>query len=590
MHKPEHSKFVMERTQPAVFRAQRWYLCLVIVALAFGCTNKPGPPADSATSPSLSPRPSPPSATAAVAIRFVDVTPDSGIDWTAQNGEEAGLFTILESFGAGCAIDDYDRDGSADLFFTGGGRFDDAHRPQPVPMALYRRVAKWQYAPVTELAGLHPLRHYHHGVFSADVDHDGFPDLLITGYAGLQFFRNQGDGTFTDSTPASGLQDSLWSLAAAWGDLNGDQNLDLFVGHYVDWSPDHNFPCVDTRSSQRVVCDPTRFNGLPCSAFLSNGDGTFRDASHELGLEEVGKTLGIVIVDLNDDGRPDIYVANDTLANQLYEAQPTGGFREVGIASGAGLGETGSSDGSMGVDVGDLDGDGRLDLWVANFENQSFALYRNLGNGLFLHASRPFGVTAVGAEAVGFGTVLFDADGDGWLDVYCANGHITAPNGGELRRQYPYLFRNVEGKRLENIAPHCGPYLTQRHLARGLACGDLDENGTPDLVITHTNEPVSLLRNETPITNWLAIELIGTRSPRSAIGSRVTVTAGGRQQIGLVKGGTSYLSTSDRTLLFGLGEATTADQVEILWPSGQVEVRKNLVARQKLQVIEKVRD
>ena len=570
-------------------RHQRsWYVgvgCCVIASL-FGCTNRSDSTLNHEPRPSaeaLAPTRTEPDS---VAIRFADVTKNSGVDWTARNGEEAGLFTILESFGAGCAIDDYDQDGSADLFFAGGGRFDDAHRPQPVPMALYRQVAEWQFAPVTASAGLQPLRHDHHGTFTADVDHDGFPDLLITGYAGLQLFHNQGDGTFTDSTASSGLQDSLWSLAAAWGDLDGDQNLDLFVGHYVDWSPANNFSCVDTRSSQRVVCDPTRFNGLPCAVFLSNGDGTFHDASHELGTADIGKTLGVVIVDLNDDGRPDVYVANDTLPNQLYEAQPKGGFREVGIASGAGLGENGSSDGSMGVDVGDIDGDGRLDLWVANFENQSFALYRNLGNGLFLPASRALGVTTVGAEAVGFGTVLFDADGDGWLDIYCANGHITAPNGGERRRQFPYLFHNVAGKRLVNVAHQSGDYLAQRHLARGLACGDLDGNGTPDLVVTHTNEPATLLRNETPIANWLAIDLIGTRSPRSAIGTRITLTAGGRRQIALVKGGASYLSTSSRTVLFGLGEATAVDRLEIRWPSGQVDVREKFPTSQKLQFIE----
>lgn len=529
-----------------------------------------------------------PSVAAAPGVRFEDVAELSGVSWIGRNGEEAGLFTILETFGAGCAVDDYDRDDKPDLIFAGGGQFGPQREILPQPIALYRQMSAWEFAPMTTPAGLEPIRHYHHGLWTADVDEDGFSDLLITGWGGLQLFHNQGDGTFADATEGSGLNDPLWSLAAGWADLNQDQILDLFVGHYVDWSFENDPVCLDTRRGLRSICDPSTFQGLPCRVYLSNGDGTYRDASSELRIQEVGKTLGVVIADVNGDRRPDVYVANDTLPNQLYESQPSGGYREAAIENGVALGESGSSDGSMGVDVGDFDGDGKPDLWVANFENQSFALYRNLGQDIFSHASRAYGITAVGSDAVGFGTVILDADGDGLPDIFCANGHVLPPNSPVERRQLPYLFWNDHGRQLRNIAPQAGDYLRQRHLGRGVASSDLDSNGTPDLVVTHTNEPAALLRNETRIPNWISVQLVGRISPRSGIGARVTVTVGQQRQTGLVKGGGSYLSTSDRTLLFGLGTATTVDSVEIDWPAGKTRVYTHVSAGRRLLAIEEV--
>jgi hypothetical protein len=520
-------------------------------------------------------------------ILFADVAEASGVSWTGRNGEEAGLFTILESFGAGCAVEDYDGDGQLDLFFAGGGRFGPQQEILPLPIGLFRQTAAWKFTSVASAAGLAPIRHYHHGAWTADVDEDGFAELLITGWEGLQLFHNQGDGTFADVTEASGLSDRLWSLAAGWADLNQDQILDLYVGHYVDWSFKNDPVCLDKRHNrQRNICDPTMFQGLPGTVYLSNGDGTYRDAGNELGIHEVGKTLGVVIADLNGDHRPDIYVANDTLPNHLYESQPSGRYREVAMENGVALGETSAADGSMGVDMGDLNNDGKPDIWVANYENQTFALYRNLGNEIFAHASRAFGVTAVGSEAVGFGTVILDADGDGFPDIFCTNGHVWASTISLERRQFPYLFWNDQGNRLRNIAPQIGGYMQQRHLGRGAAGGDLDSNGTPDLVVTHTNEPAALLRNDTIIPNWLSVRLVGRTSPRSAIGAEVEIRAGRHEQIGFVKGGGSYLSTSDRALLFGLGIAASVDTLKVRWPSGQTTTLTDVPANQRLLLIE----
>lgn len=551
----------------------------VLLLLMAGCGKAP--------QPSLPTIPStPPKTTEMSSIRFVEVTRDCGVAWTARNGEEAGFYTLLESFGSGCAIDDFDRDDRLDLMFAGGGRISDQREILPLPVALYRQVSNWKFEPVTEHAGLQPIRHYHHGTWSMDADEDGFPDLLITGWGGLQLFHNQGDGTFVDTTATSGLDDTSWSLGAAWGDFNQDHILDLFIGHYVDWTMENNPICNDARRGARTICDPTRFNGLPCSLYLSNGDGTFRDAGAELGVQGIGKTLGVIVADVNGDDRADIYVANDTVANQLYESQPSGQYREVALRSGVALAELGSADGSMGADIGDVDGDGRLDIWVANYENQSFALYRSVGKDVYTHASRAFGITAVGLEAVGFGTMFIDADGDGRLDIFCTNGHTFPPAFPQERRQLPYLFWNDHGKKFRNVASEAGEYMRQRHLGRGAASGDLDANGTPDLVVTHTNEPASILRNETDIRNWLAIRLVGRTSPRSGVGATATISSGQHRQMGVVKGGSSYLSTCDRELLFGLGPSTSVETVVVRWPSGKTRTLTNVAANQRLQLVE----
>jgi hypothetical protein len=520
------------------------------------------------------------------ALRFEDVAREAGVEWIGRNGEEAGHFAMIESFGTGCATEDYDLDGHLDMFFAGGGRFGPNRELLPVPLGLFRRTGEWRFASVAPAAGLASIRHYHHGTWTADFDNDGFADLLLTGWGGLQLFRNQGDGTFLDVTEASGLVDELWSLAAAWGDLNEDGVLDLFVGHYVDWSFENHPVCVAPLDGRRDVCDPGRFEGLPCAVYLGTGDGRLREASAELGFDRIGKTLGVVIADLNRDGRSDVYVANDTLANHLYLSQPGGTFHESAIECGVALGETGIADGSMGVDVGDLDGDGLTDVWVANYENQTFALYRNLGHDVFTHASRASGVTAVGSGAVGFGTVLFDADRDGDLDIFCTNGHVWSGSSQRGRDQAPYLFENDGHGRMRNVAPEAGDYLRAAHLGRGVAVADLDGDFRPDLVVSHTLERAAVLRNETSTGNAIAVRLVGHDSPRSAVGAEVTVTVGERRWTGLVKGGGSYLSTSDRTLLIGLGNAKVADRVTVRWPSGQTSVVTDVASGTRLVMVE----
>lgn len=557
------------------------------LALVAGCRDEaPGTPVSKTTSVSAGQSQN----AAKTLARFREVTGQSGVDSTFRDGQEAGHLAILESLGGGAALFDYDGDGRIDLFLPGGGRYGSNKEILGLSGALYHNDGALQFRDVSAAAEVQLAPFYNHGAAVGDYDGDGFPDLLMTGYGGLVFFCNRGDGTFVERAQDAGLTDALWSTSAGWGDLNGDGVLDLYVAHYANWSWENDPVCYGAEPGQRDVCPPKRFEPLPHVMYYANGDGTFRDVSREAGLEPegpAGKGLGVVIADLDLDRRLDIYVGNDTVPNFLYHNLGGGKFEEIGNQSGTALSDMATPDGSMGVDVGDFNNDGLPDIWVANFERESIALYRNEGSCQFLHVSRSTGVTAVGSLFVSFGTVFLDFDRDGDEDVAVSNGHVIRHPVNAPLHQVPLLFENLGGARYVNVAPSAGEYFVEPHLGRGVACGDIDNDGDLDLVFSPTNEPAALVSNESPNENhWLSVRLIGIKSHRDAVGARLALATSQGKQTRQVKGGGSYLSASDLRIFFGVPRGATIEKLTIEWPAGGTQEVTGLGLDQPIVIIE----
>jgi hypothetical protein len=510
----------------------------------------------------------------------------TGVEFAYRDGQESRLWTILETIGGGAAAVDYDADGDVDLICAGGGGFDSDGTPRGLPPGAFRNEGGWRFTRVDAAAGLSVAPNYNHGVAAGDYDNDGFLDLLVTGFGGLVFYRNQGDGTFFEGAREAGLTDDLWSSGAAWGDLNGDGFPDLYVAHYVDWSVNNN-PICRTAAGERDICPPKEFGPLPDTLYVSLGDGTFYDASREAGLRTDGKGLEVLLADLDLDGRVDIYVGNDGTPKFLYQNLGNLKFDEVGLQSGTSLNDRGDPDGSMGLDVFDYNLDGLPDLWVTNFENESCAVYRNLGKWLFRHVSRSTGITAVGALYVGWGTVATDFDRDGDEDLFVSNGHVIRFPTRSTVRQLPLLFENLGNGKFASVASRAGEALSVPHLGRGLAAADFDDDGDLDLALTPINEPLLILANDAQTANhWLTLKLIGVKSSRDAVGAIVSLETPLGKQIRQVKGGGSFASTSDSRLFFGLGTADQVLRLEIRWPSGLTQVFMNVAPDRLLRVVE----
>jgi len=542
--------------------------------------------------------------------RFADIAQSSGVKFEYRDGQEAGNYAILESLGGGVALFDYDGDGALDVFLPGGGSFGPNHEILGRTASLFRNTGTSgdrprQFQEITTVAGVERAPYYSHGTAVGDYDGDGFRDLLVTGYGGLLLFHNQGDGSFAEMAHAAGLTDTLWSSSAAWGDLNGDGVLDLFVAHYVNWSFENHPFCNRAHDpDHREVCPPKKFEGLPDILYFGLGDGTFRDASSEAGLLNVApraagqtaevsladsdKGLGVLLADVDLDGDLDIYVANDTVPKFLYRNRGNGIFDEVAWQSGAALSDMATADGSMGLDIGDFNLDGLPDLWVANYESESLALYRNEGDCQFLHVSRSTGVTAAGSLFVSFGTLFLDVDRDGDEDIFVTNGHVIRYPVNAPLKQLPLLFENLDGRRFINVAREAGPYLAAPHLGRGVAAGDIDNDGDIDLVLSPINEPVAVLANESPNDNhWLRIRLIGVTSQRDAVGAQVTLSTSSGKQTRQVKGGGSYLSQSDLCCFFGIPRDSKIEGLSVRWPSGSTQQVGGITVDRTIDVIER---
>jgi len=527
---------------------------------------------------------------------FQDVTAGSGLAFTYRNGEEtANNLSILESLGGGVALIDYDGDGLLDIFLTGGGFYTGPDHKDIAgwPCRLYKNLGRGKFKDVTAAVGLDQLAggkpwFYNHGAAVADYDRDGWPDLLVTGWGRLVLFRNVAvdpndpakGRRFQDVTAAAGLDRGItWASSAAFGDLDGDGFPDLYVCQYVNWSF-ANHPTCNYDGTTSDVCPPKNFAGLQHRVYHNTGRGTFVDVSTPAGLVPGGrdssKGLGVLLVDVDGDGKPDVYVANDTTPKLLYHNVSTPGtirLEEVGETSGAARDGQGYASGSMGVDAGDFNESGRPSLWVTNYEHELHGLYRNdvrQGKLAFQFYTVQAGLAEMGQKLVGWGTAFLDVDLDGWEDLFIANGHAIRhhPGKGVGRKQPPVLYRNLGGK-FKDVSRQIGSYHDQNHLARGVGFGDLDNDGRIDLVISHVNEPVTVLRGiGGPGRFWLGVELKG-KDHADVVGARAELRVAKRVLTRFAKGGGSYLSSGDRRLVFGLGDEPAPGRLTVTWPNGE---------------------
>lgn len=520
-------------------------------------------------------------------LHFTDVTRQAGIHFVHNSGR-AGKKYLPETLGSGVAFFDADGDGWPDILFINSK--DWTPRGRKSLCALYRNNHDGTFTDITAGSGL-DVEMYGMGVAIGDYDNDGRDDVYITALDGDHLFHNEGGGKFRDVTASAGIRNANFGTSAAWLDYDRDGKLDLFVANYVQWTPKGDLWC-SLDGATKSYCTPESYKGTSCKLYHNLGNGKFEDVSQKAGIADpTSKSLGVTVFDYNNDGWPDIFVANDTQPNKLYRNNRNGTFTEEGMAAGVAFGEDGVARGAMGTDAADYDRSGRADLLVGNFSNQMLGLYHNEGTGLFVDEAPSSAVGRASLLTLAFGVFFFDYDLDGYPDIFAANGHIEEEIGRvQPKVQYkeaPLLFHNLGKRHFENVTASMGAEFNRAIVGRGAAYADFDHDGDLDIVITTNHGPAYLYRNDGGNRNkWLSVRLVGTKSNRDGIGAVVRVESASGKQWSTVHSGGSYCSQSDLALTFGLGKDPMVSALEIDWPSGTKQRLANVAADQFLTIEE----
>jgi enediyne biosynthesis protein E4 len=526
---------------------------------------------------------------------FVDITAKSHVVLNGHASHTSKKY-LLETMGSGAALFDYDNDGLLDIFFVNGAPLVDPTAKGSIPQKtspkywnrLFHQQKDGTFEDVTEKAGLQGVG-YGMGVAVGDYDNDGYEDLYVTAYGTNRLYHNNGNGTFTDVTEKSGTGGSGWSTSAAWVDLDNDGLLDLVVLRYLQWDFDDIW-CGEHREGYRSYCHPDTFPAVSPLVYHNDGNGHFTEVATKVGLDKPGKGLGIAIADFDRDGKIDVVMANDSMLEFLYRNKSNGNFEEVGLPAEVAVDSEGRTYAGMGVDFQDYDNDGLPDLVITNLANQRYALYRNNGDSTFSYDSYVSGIGGMSMLHSGWGVHFLDYDNDGLKDLLIAQGHdldTIQLNFPQLRYKEPMLLARNTGKGFVDVSAQSGDIFHQAWAGRGLAIGDIDNDGRIDAVVTTNDGPAYILRNETVTSNhWLTLSLVGHRSNRDGIGAEIKLTtATGSQYVTVTTAG-SYLSSSDKRAHFGLGANTVAKSIQIHWPSGILQTLENVRADQILAVDE----
>jgi hypothetical protein len=526
---------------------------------------------------------------------FSDVTAEAGITWRHFNGISPDRY-LIETMGGGVALFDFDHDDWLDIFLVNGGETPRGKSEKPLQNALYRNLGNGKFVDVAADAGVGQVKNYGMGVAVADFDNDGNPDIFVTGFPKCTLYHNNGNGTFTDVTADAGLQNARrWASGAAWFDYDRDGFLDLVVCNYAELSFEGT-PLKCEYLNVRTYCEQRAYKGMPLTLYHNNRNGTFTDVSHSSGFDQfVGRALGVVAVDFDNDGWPDLFVARDASPNLLLLNQHDGTFADAGLEAEIAYDRNGNARAGMGVDAGDVNGDGRPDVVVTNFNFEFHSLFLNHAGSPFEDWTRGSHLAGATRSDVGWGTHFLDYDNDGLLDLMIVNGHVIEmieQLRAEVKyKEQPLLLHNSGNAVFENVSAQAGPAFSQAYLARGLAIGDWDNDGAPDAIFTCIGDRPVLLQNNVGRKNsWIGIRLVGVKSNRDAIGAKVTLRVADRKLVRWVTGGASYLSSHDKRVLFGLGNVSASHrmEIEILWPSGRTQTATALEINRYHQITEEV--